>query len=54
MINASFPQCIIEVIHTHLSFIGICFSYDSEPILNGTQNAKTNWLYQCQSNIFHY
>ena len=47
MINASFPKCIIEVIHTHLSIIGICLATDSESILNGTQNAKLNRLYQC-------
>ena len=34
MVNASFPKCIIEVIHTHLSIIGICLATDSESILN--------------------
>ena len=32
--------------------IGICLAADSESILNGIQNAKINWLYQCQSKIF--
>ena len=27
MVNASFPKCIMKVIHTHLWIIGICFSY---------------------------
>ena len=27
MMNASFTKCIIEVIHTHLSIIGICYIY---------------------------
>ena len=39
MINASFPKCIIEVIHTDISIIGICLATDSEYILNRTQNA---------------
>ena len=52
MINASFPKCIMEVIHSYLSIIAICLATDSDSILNGTQNTKINRLYQCQLNMF--